>query len=166
MNEEQRIYVRRVTIKDEVEFVGLMKQSISMHHPWITPPHNSSLFRAYINRIKKDDHEGFAICQKHDDAIVGIININNIIRGSFQSATLGYYVGKPYAGNGLMREGLLGSSCPRKENASVTQVIAWSNGERVGPKLNLVTQEREGKSQARVTGLTFPWGILFSRKID
>ena len=107
MNQEQRIYVRRVTIKDEVEFVGLMKQSISMHHPWITPPHNSSLFRAYINRIKKDDHEGFAICQKHDDAIVGIININNIIRGSFQSATLGYYVGKPYAGNGLMREGLL-----------------------------------------------------------
>ena len=107
MNEEQRIYVRRVTIRDEVEFVGLMKQSISMHHPWITPPHNSNLFRAYINRIKKDDHEGFAICQKKDDAIVGIININNIIRGSFQSATLGYYVGKPYAGNGLMREGLL-----------------------------------------------------------
>ena len=107
MEQVQRIYVRRVTTRDEIEFIDLMKQSISMHHPWITPPHNSSLFKAYINRIKKDDHEGFAICNKSDDAIVGVININNIIRGSFQSATLGYYVGRPYAGNGLMKEGLL-----------------------------------------------------------
>ena len=30
-----------------------------MHHPWIIPPYNSTLFKAYINRIKKDDHEGF-----------------------------------------------------------------------------------------------------------
>ena len=107
MEQAQRIYVRRVTTRDEIEFIDLMKKSISMHHPWITPPHNSSLFKAYINRIKKDDHEGFAICNKSDDAIVGVININNIIRGSFQSATLGYYVGRPYAGNGLMKEGLL-----------------------------------------------------------
>ena len=107
MTEEARIYIRRVNPKDEVEFVDLMKQSVSMHYPWISPPTNSNLFKSYINRIKKDDHEGFAICNKEDDAIVGVININNIIRGSFQSGSLGYYVGKPYAGHGFMKEGLL-----------------------------------------------------------
>ena len=79
MTKNTRIYVRRVNKRDEVEFIALMKQSITMHYPWISPPNNSSLFKAYINRIKKDDHEGFAICSKEDDAIVGVININNII---------------------------------------------------------------------------------------
>ena len=64
MTEEARIYIRRVNPKDEVEFVDLMKQSISMHYPWISPPTNSSLFKSYINRIKKDDHEGFAYAVK------------------------------------------------------------------------------------------------------
>jgi ribosomal-protein-alanine N-acetyltransferase len=39
--------------------------------------------------------------------IAGVININDVIRGAFQSATLGYYAFSPYAGMGLMREGML-----------------------------------------------------------
>ena len=46
------------------------------------------------------------ICEQGSDRITGVININNIIRGSFLSASLGYYVGAPFAGRGYMREGL------------------------------------------------------------
>lgn len=39
--------------------------------------------------------------------IVGVININEVIRGAFQSGSLGYYAFNPYAGKGLMHEGML-----------------------------------------------------------
>ncbi|MDP6199468.1 MAG: GNAT family N-acetyltransferase [Candidatus Poseidonia sp.] len=41
-----------------------------------------------------------------DDRIVGVININHIVRGTFQNASLGYYVGAPFQGHGYMQQGL------------------------------------------------------------
>ena len=37
---------------------------------------------------------------------MGVINVSNIIRGTFQSAFLGYYAFSDYTGQGLMQEGL------------------------------------------------------------
>ena len=36
----------------------------------------------------------------------GQVSINNIVRGPFLSATLGYWIAKPHAGQGLMAEAL------------------------------------------------------------
>ena len=36
-----------------------------------------------------------------------MININEVIRGAFQCGALGYYAFSPYAGKGLMHEGML-----------------------------------------------------------
>lgn len=41
-----------------------------------------------------------------DDDIVGAININEIVRGPFQSGYLGYYAFSKHAGQGLMKQGL------------------------------------------------------------
>ncbi len=105
-NEISRVYIRRVTRHDEKEFVKLMRDSIDLHEPWIRPPTSSALFKAYLERINRDDHEGFTICRKETDEIVGVVNINNIVRGSFLSASLGYYVGARHHGAGYMFEGL------------------------------------------------------------
>ena len=83
-----------------------MARSQTLHEPWISPPTNAMLFRYYLQRIEREDHEGFAICRHSDQRIVGAININNIVRGSFQSASLGYYVGAEFQGEGYMAEGL------------------------------------------------------------
>ena len=46
------------------------------------------------------------VCRESDDAIIGFFNLSHITRGLLQSAYLGYAAGKPYAGNGYMREGI------------------------------------------------------------
>jgi ribosomal-protein-alanine N-acetyltransferase len=79
------IYLRRVTHNDQSEFTTL---------------------KYYLQRIRRNDHEGFAICRSTDDVIVGVINVNNIVRGSFLSASLGYYVGAEFHGQGYMQAGL------------------------------------------------------------
>lgn len=101
-----RIYLRPVRSDDRQEFLKLMRASQHLHHPWISPPVTDATFSGYLARTGRDDHEGLLICNRSDDAIAGVININNIVRGSFLSASLGYYAGAPYAGQGLMREGL------------------------------------------------------------
>jgi [ribosomal protein S5]-alanine N-acetyltransferase len=106
VSEANRVFIRRVTKQDEHEFTQLMKRSQALHEPWISPPTNAVLFKYYMQRLAREDHEGFVICRQGDQRIVGAININNIVRGSFQSASLGYYVGIEFQGEGYMAEGL------------------------------------------------------------
>jgi ribosomal-protein-alanine N-acetyltransferase len=106
VNAEPEVYVRRVEKRDRSEFLALMSASRDLHEPWISPPLTDRAFSHYHARTRRDDHEGMLVCRRADEAIVGVINLNNIVRGSFLSASLGYYVGAPYAGQGYMREGL------------------------------------------------------------
>ena len=43
--------------------------------------------------------------RREDAQIAGVINLNSIIRGTFQNAFLGYYAFSPYEKKGLMQEG-------------------------------------------------------------
>lgn len=103
---EHRVYLRLVTKKDRDEFVAAMRLSTGLHEPWITSPTSREMFNRYLKRVERDDHAGILVIEKATDAIAGCININNIIRGSFLSASLGYYVAAPFAGRGYMQEGL------------------------------------------------------------
>lgn len=101
-----RTYFRAVTGRDRRELLALAAASRELHAPWIAPPLTPHMFKVYLRRTERDDHRGFAICRRDGDAIVGVVNVNNIVMGSFRSASLGYYVAKAHAGNGYMRDGL------------------------------------------------------------
>lgn len=103
---EPRVYIRPLMSADRTEFLDLMQRSVELHHPWISPPTTGPMFDSYLRRLSREDHTGLLICERLSDAIIGVINLNNIVRGSFLSASLGYYVGAPYTGLGYMTDGL------------------------------------------------------------
>src|SRR6185369_3506409 len=51
-------------------------------------------------------HAGVLVRRADDDALVGVFNFSGIVRGSFDSAYLGYYAFAPHNGSGHMVEGL------------------------------------------------------------
>ena len=105
MNDHE-VYIRPVESSDRRELLELSAKSKSLHGPWITPPLTPHSFRAYYKRTLRDDHEGMLCCLRGSDEIIGVINLNNIIHGTFLSASLGYYVSIDHAGRGLMTQGL------------------------------------------------------------
>lgn len=64
------------------------------------------MFDHYLDRVMRDDHIGLVIRRIEDERLLGAININNIVRGSFLSASLGYYIGLGFDGQGYMGEAL------------------------------------------------------------
>lgn len=109
-----RVYLRAPQAADAPAFVAAVKASRRLHGAWVHPPSSPELYAAFVRRYgrfaKRDPlaatHVGLLACRCADDAIVGVFNIGDIVRGLFQSAYLGYYGFAPYAGAGYMSEGL------------------------------------------------------------
>jgi ribosomal-protein-alanine N-acetyltransferase len=91
---------------DEAAFLDAVRRSRNLHRPWVSPPVSSKAFRAYLAKLRLGTHAAFFIGLSDSDALVGVVNISEIVRGCFQSGYLGYYAFEPYAGQGLMKEGL------------------------------------------------------------
>ena len=102
----ERVYIRNIRSSDRREVVAFASASVELHRPWISPPLTSSMFKAYLRRCHREDHEGVVVCLVGTDEIVGVININNIVRGSFLSASLGYYSSAKHQGMGYMTDAL------------------------------------------------------------
>ena len=105
-HEGARVFLRPPGPGDQEEFVSLMHASRSFHRPWATAPTDAERFAAYLSDSQRPDFEAMLVCRRSDLAIMGFFNLSQIVRRSLQSAYLGYAVGKPYAGQGYMREGI------------------------------------------------------------
>ena len=101
-----RVFLRPPAARDREEFISLMKASRSFHRPWATAPTDDERFSAYLADSRRADFEAMLLCRHSDQAILGFFNLSQIVRRSLQSAYLGYAAGKPYAGQGYMRDGI------------------------------------------------------------
>jgi ribosomal-protein-alanine N-acetyltransferase len=101
-----RVILRELTAADEDEFVGLARSSVGLHHPWYTLPTTPEAFQAYLTRLSRPSTEGRLVCVRDGGAMAGVIIVDSIIRGRFQSASLSYAAFAPAAGRGYMSEGL------------------------------------------------------------
>jgi ribosomal-protein-alanine N-acetyltransferase len=82
-----------------------MRASRRLHRHWAAAPSEEG-FDRLLRCVEDEQYEPGLVCRIEDGAIVGFINISQIVRGAFQSGYLGYAAVAAYAGQGYMREGL------------------------------------------------------------
>jgi ribosomal-protein-alanine N-acetyltransferase len=94
------------TLDDGAEFIAAVRESRPLHHPWVDTADTVERYVEYLERTTRTDHALFLV--RHDTCgrLVGFININGIVFGSFRSGYLGYAAFSSHAGRGLMAAGL------------------------------------------------------------
>src|SRR5262249_8742022 len=100
------VFLRRPTARDREELIRPDRASRRLHRGLAWPPVTRRQFADYLKRRHRPDSPGFLICRVVDGAIVGGINVSEIVRGNFRSAYLGYQIGEPFARRGYMTEAL------------------------------------------------------------
>jgi ribosomal-protein-alanine N-acetyltransferase len=103
----RRVLIRTPTLDDQDEFIARMRASRRLLRPWITNmPETPERYAAYVARADDPRAAMFLGCRIEDGAIIGFLNISEIVRGPFKSAFLGYGAVAEFAGQGYMTEAL------------------------------------------------------------
>jgi ribosomal-protein-alanine N-acetyltransferase len=100
----ERVFLRSPQPDAMRAFLGAVRRSRALHRGWVEPPDTPGAFREYLAR--RDSAQQWVI-DWETGGLVGVINLNNVVLGNFQSAALGYYAFAEFAGRGLMKEGML-----------------------------------------------------------
>ena len=90
---------------DASTLAALARRSRPLHRPWVYPPTTAPGVARWI-AAAGPTRQRLLVCRRTDGAILGVVNLNEIVRAAFQSAYLGYYVFRPAVGQGYMTEGL------------------------------------------------------------
>jgi ribosomal-protein-alanine N-acetyltransferase len=101
-----RVCLEEASRKRETEFLERVNASQRLHRPWLKAPQTVQQFRDFLTRTRGERHVSFFVCTADTAELAGVINVNEIVRGLFQSAYLSYYAFAPFAGRGYMGEGL------------------------------------------------------------
>jgi ribosomal-protein-alanine N-acetyltransferase len=88
------------------DFLAITTSSQQFHQPWVYPATDAKRFRAYLERLERGSAHGFFVARCEDDAMTGVININDVVMGGYRSASLGYYAAAPHSGRGYMTQAL------------------------------------------------------------
>jgi len=105
MSTSQRVTLEIPSPEREQDFTAAVRRSRILHGAFMSPPETRSQYRKYLARLELPTHRGFFICTESGE-LAGVVNVNEIVRGLFQSGYLGYYAFEPFAGKGFLSEGL------------------------------------------------------------
>ncbi|TXS50005.1 GNAT family N-acetyltransferase [Streptomyces sp. t39] len=105
-NTPPRVDLHPLTLSDQDAFCALVRASAELHRPYMQLPASKEEFRNWMRRFDDGTNQGFLVRVRETDAVAGSVNINSIIRGRYQGASLGYAAFAPSAGRGYMTEGV------------------------------------------------------------
>ena len=135
------VYLESPSNKRAAAFIAAVARSRSLHGRWTRAPATREQYRLFVERSRESRNAGHFVCTPDGD-LAGVINISEIVRGSFCSGYLGYYGLAPHAGRGYMSAGL----------AAVIQLAFRAYGLH---RLEANIQPENGRSIALVRGLGF-----------
>lgn len=103
------VYLRPPEMRDFEGWAGLRERSRAFLTPWeptwpgddLTRSSFRRRLRRQLQEIESNEAYPFLVF-RDDDLLVGGLTLGQIKRGVVQAATLGYWIGAPYAGMGLM----------------------------------------------------------------
>ena len=106
--------------------------------------------RRYEEEAERDEARHFFIFRTRDDALLGGLTLGEIRRGVSQTGTLGYWMGKPYAGQGNMTRAVAaatrwGFSALRLHRIEAACVVSNTASARLLARAGFV---REGRARA------------------
>jgi ribosomal-protein-alanine N-acetyltransferase len=104
------LYLRYSEMRDYEEWAALRDQSRAFLTPWEPswPPDDLTRasfryrVRRHLEEASRDEAYTFFMYREEDDTLLGGLSLGHVRRGVSQAATLGYWMGAPYAGKGYM----------------------------------------------------------------
>ena len=124
MNRPSPVFrLERPSLMRSAEFLDAVGRSRTLHEGLVEPPTNAAGIRHYILRKNSGRDIGHFVIAD-DEGLAGVINLNDIKRGSHSVATLGYYAFAPYTGRGLMRNALKRVACLAFERYALDRLEA------------------------------------------
>lgn len=108
------IFLRAPAERDWRPYAELRAESRQFLEPWeptwpadaLTRESFQRRINRYVSDWRADAGYSFLIFRNDDEALLGGISLSNVRRGVAQAGTLGYWMGKPYAGMGYMTQAL------------------------------------------------------------
>jgi len=110
-----RLHMRPLVESDRAAFVGVQSRSADHLRPWSPMMEQGETFDDLFNRVLQRSQQGLEAGSDYrfaafDSAghLVGMFNLNNVIRGVFQNAFAGWWLGVDSIGRGYGYEALSG----------------------------------------------------------
>ena len=103
---EPRVLIAHPKGTSAGELASLARASRHLHRPWVYLHPDARRWRTYLERCREGAVLGYLLRDQATRELVGVINLNEVVRGVFQSAYLGFYVHAAHAQRGVMTAGL------------------------------------------------------------
>ena len=106
------VYLRHPVMQDYSAWAELRAGSRAHLAPWeplwtrdeLTRSNFRRRLRQYHREIREDVGYAYLLFREADSRLIGGLNVSNVRRGIAQAASIGYWMGAPFAGHGLMTD--------------------------------------------------------------
>lgn len=112
--EAGKVVLRTPRMDDYADWARLRAKSRAFLEPWEPSwPHDDLTAAAFRLRVKRYNREirddmsyPFFVSRRGDSEFIGALTLSNIRRGAAQMASLGYWIGEPFANQGHMTQSI------------------------------------------------------------